>query len=96
MGPFDIIVALGVIVSRAPVRNAQLVQRFDIPRRSKLRAVAHREGAFFAVIKSLFVTNSYSRDLAQRRPPFFSRFRYWHIPLRRDRGHKLSDILNVT
>jgi hypothetical protein len=39
MKPLDVTVALGMVVSCAPVRDAQLVKRFDITRRSKLRAV---------------------------------------------------------
>ena len=32
MEPFDVTIALGMVVSRAPMRDAQLVQRFDITR----------------------------------------------------------------
>ena len=40
MESFDVTVALGMVVGRAPVRDAQLVQSFDIARRGKLGAVS--------------------------------------------------------
>src|ERR1700675_529570 len=43
MKPFDVAVALGMVVSRAAVRDAQPVQGFDITRRRKLRAVVSRQ-----------------------------------------------------
>ncbi len=39
MEPFDVAVALRVMIGRAPVRNAQPIECLDEPRRSKLRAV---------------------------------------------------------
>src|SRR6266481_4590762 len=42
MEPFDVTVALGV-VGRAPMRDTQPVQSFDIPLRRKLRAVVGRQ-----------------------------------------------------
>jgi hypothetical protein len=43
MKPFNVAVALGMVVSRAPMRDAQPIQRVDIPRRRKLRAVVGRQ-----------------------------------------------------
>jgi hypothetical protein len=39
MEPLDITVALGMVVGRAPMRDAQPVQGFDITGRRKLRAI---------------------------------------------------------
>src|SRR5512135_1595080 len=39
MKPFDVAVALRVMIGRAPVRNAQPVECLDEPRRSELRSV---------------------------------------------------------
>src|SRR5208282_1147101 len=43
MKAFNVAVAFGMVVSRAPVRNAQLVQGFDITGRRKLGAVVGRQ-----------------------------------------------------
>jgi hypothetical protein len=43
MEPLDITVALGMVVSRAPVRDAQPIQGFDISCGRKLRAVVGRQ-----------------------------------------------------
>src|SRR5260370_28122911 len=43
MESFDVTVALGMVVGRAPVSDAQLVQSFDIARRRKLGAVVSRQ-----------------------------------------------------
>ena len=43
MKPLDITVALGMVVSRAPVRDAQPIQGFDISCGRKLRAVVGRQ-----------------------------------------------------
>src|SRR6266446_6357276 len=43
MESFDVTVALGMVVGRAPVSDAQLVQSFDIARRRKLGAVVRRQ-----------------------------------------------------
>src|ERR1700681_4338204 len=39
MEPFNVAVALRGMIGRAPVRNAQAVERLDEPRRSELRSV---------------------------------------------------------
>src|SRR5208282_176057 len=43
MKPFDVTVSLGMIVSRAPMRDAQLIQSFDITGRRKLGTVVGRQ-----------------------------------------------------
>jgi len=43
MEPLDVTVALGMVVSRAPVRDAQLIQSLDITCLSKLGAVVGRQ-----------------------------------------------------
>ncbi len=42
MKPFDVAVTLGMVVGRAAVGDAQLVQGFDITRRGKLRVVGRQ------------------------------------------------------
>ena len=43
MEPFDVAIALGMMIRRAAVRDAEPLQRFEEARRGELRAIAPRE-----------------------------------------------------